>query len=313
MAVYQNTSTGERPRGGWRWLRILLIGLVLWVLCIVIMLTTNNINFVPTVILLGSFLVPVAALVFDFDHRASANLSAETVISAFILGGLLGVLAAGTLEAWLVRPGVWEYLEVGLIEEFAKLAALVVIARRLTRYTMRDGIVLGAAVGFGFAALESSGYAFNAMLTNSGLSVSDLVMTEVMRGVLAPVGHGLWTAILGAVLFGAASALGRLRLTAGVAGAYVLVSVLHGLWDSMSTLALLVTLLVTATPTQAAATAAGRSVRPTAGQAQIFEISYWSGEAVVSLIGLAVLAWLWHRAGREPLTGPVPRPEPRAD
>jgi RsiW-degrading membrane proteinase PrsW (M82 family) len=36
------------------------------------------------------------------------------------------------------------------------------MARRLPRRTVRDGIALEAAVGFGFAALESAGYAFNA-------------------------------------------------------------------------------------------------------------------------------------------------------
>jgi RsiW-degrading membrane proteinase PrsW (M82 family) len=46
---------------------------------------------------------------------------------------------------------------VGLIEEAVKLGALWLLAR----YTMRDGMVLGATVGFGFAALESAGYAFN--------------------------------------------------------------------------------------------------------------------------------------------------------
>ena len=30
-----------------------------------------------------------------------------------------------------------------------------------------------------------------------------LVQTEMLRGLLAPVGHGLWTAILGGVLFAA--------------------------------------------------------------------------------------------------------------
>ena len=101
---------------------------------------------------------------------------------------------------------------VGLIEEAVKLAALWLLARRLPRYTMRDGIVLGATVGFGFAAFESAGYAFNALFTDSGLSLINVVETEVLRGILTPVGHGLWTAILGGALFGAAARRGRLRL-----------------------------------------------------------------------------------------------------
>ena len=64
---------------------------------------------------------------------------------------------------------------------------------------MRDGVVLGAAVGFGFGALEITGYAFASMLTSGGLSIPDLVQTEVIRGLMAPLGHGLWTGIAGGV------------------------------------------------------------------------------------------------------------------
>ncbi len=53
----------------------------------------------------------------------------------------------------------------GLIEEAVKLGALWLLAR----YTMRDGMVLGATVGFGFAALESAGYAFNALFAEADL------------------------------------------------------------------------------------------------------------------------------------------------
>lgn len=311
MTVIQPTRSSAPLPNRWRWFRVLLVGFVLWILSIVVMVATGNPNFIPTVIFLGSFLVPVSALIFDFDHRASADLTSETVFFAFLLGGLLGILAAGTLEAWLVQPGVWEYLQVGLIEEFAKLVALVVVARQLPRYTMRDGIVLGAAVGFGFAALESSGYAFNAMLTQQGLSIADLVSTEVMRGLLSPVGHGLWTAILGGALFRAASQGGRLRLTWTVGGVYLLVAFLHGLWDAMTRIAVIVTLLLTAASAQEAALQGGRrplTVGPTAGQMQLFVVLYWVGEFIVALIGLAVLVSVWRAAGREPLTGGSEQP-----
>jgi RsiW-degrading membrane proteinase PrsW (M82 family) len=91
-------------------------------------------------------------------------------------------------SAFLRQQSGLLYVGVGLIEEGVKLAALWLLARRLPRYTMRDGMVLGAAVGFGFAALESAGYAFNALFTRSGLSLPDLLETEVLRSMLAPVG-----------------------------------------------------------------------------------------------------------------------------
>src|ERR1700693_1210357 len=93
---------------------------------------------------------------------------------------------------------------------------------------------LGAAVGFGFAALESSGYALASLFVVQGqqltLSLSSVVFTELVRGVLAPFGHGLWSAILGGVIFHAARK-GHLRLTCSVLVAYLGGSLLHGAFD----------------------------------------------------------------------------------
>jgi protease PrsW len=214
VAMTDTTSTGTGTRtGGWwsgrPWLRMFLGGLGLWVAAVAVTFVTQNVNLVPTVILLGSFLVPVTFVVYAFG-RADQILTAQRLLTAFIYGGVLGVLGASVLEAeFLRRPSIPSYLGVGLIEEAVKLAALWLLARRLPRYTMRDGIVLGATVGFGFAALESAGYAFDALFTTSGgLSLSNLVETELLRGILTPVGHGLWTAILGGALCAAAARRG---------------------------------------------------------------------------------------------------------
>jgi RsiW-degrading membrane proteinase PrsW (M82 family) len=220
-----------RPqRTGPSWIRIFVTGLVLWSATVVVTFATRNANLVPTIILLGSFLVPVAFVTYAFGH-ADEVVTVQRIFTAFIYGGVLGVLGASVLEGALLRqPSGPAYVGVGLIEEAVKLAALWLLARRLPRYTMRDGTVLGAAVGFGFAAFESAGYAFNALFTAGGPSLLNLVETEVLRGILAPVSHGLWTAILGGTLFGVAARRGRLRLSRAVVGWYVLVALLHGLW-----------------------------------------------------------------------------------
>src|SRR5713226_3779250 len=130
-------------------------------------------------------------------------------------------------------------LKVGFIEEFVKGAAIVLLALGLRSYATRDGLVLGGAVGFGFAALESSGYALASLFVVQGqhiaLSLSSVVFTELVRGVLAPFGHGLWSAVLGGVIFHAARK-GHLRLTLSVLVAYVGVSLLHGAFDVFGTI-----------------------------------------------------------------------------
>lgn len=51
-----------------------------------------------------------------------------------------------------------------------------------------------------FAALESMGYAFTALLASGG-SLSATVAVTLLRGIHSPMGHGTWAAILVGVLF----------------------------------------------------------------------------------------------------------------
>ncbi|GAA4587350.1 RsiW-degrading membrane proteinase PrsW (M82 family) [Actinoplanes octamycinicus] len=281
-------EVAARPRR--HWLRVFLTGLLLWVLTVVVTLATGNPNLIPTLVLLGSFLVPVTFVLWAFGRRHSGEVTAELLFSTFVTGGVLGVLAASLLETYLLHPSPGFFLGVGLIEEAAKLAALAFLTRRLTHKYAADGLVLGASVGFGFAAFESAGYAFTALFTEQGLSLTQLVQTELLRGLLAPLGHGLWTAILGGVLF-SASGRRHFALTRRLLLSYLGVSVLHALWDSMHSIALLVTLVLTGTPYQYALLERGYQPQPTSAQTHLFTILSWGGLLVISLIAL-----LWLRA-----------------
>jgi RsiW-degrading membrane proteinase PrsW (M82 family) len=295
-----DTATPEpeirTPRDGPSWVRIFVGGLVLWAAAVLVTFATRNSNLIPTIILLGSFLVPVAFVAYAFGH-ADQVVTPQRIFTAFVSGGVLGVLGASVLEAAFLRqPSGLAFLGVGLVEEAVKLAALWLLARRLPRYTMRDGIVLGAAVGFGFAALESAGYAFNALFTTSGLSLLNLVETEVLRGILEPVGHGLWTAILGGVLFGAAARRGRLRPTRALLGWYLVVALLHGLWDASQGVAVWLTLLLTGTQVQWQLLRLGQVPAVTQAQVHLFTVLSWALLALDGLLGLLVLRGRWRRA-----------------
>lgn len=286
------------------WVRIFLGGLLMWVASVVVTLVTQNPNLVPTVILLGSFLVPVTFVAYAFEHRLSDVLSGQTIFIGFVYGGVLGVLGASLLEAFLVPAiPILSFVGVGLIEEGVKLAALWWLARRLSAYEMADGIVLGATVGFGFAAFETAGYAFNALFTpNQGLSLGGLVETQVLRGVLTPVGHGLWTGILGGVLFHAARGR-RLHLTRGLVGWYLVVSALHAFWDASGGVAALLVFLLTATSMQLQLLALGHVPQPTPLQVHLFTIVSWSFLALDAAVGLLLLWVMWRRARREVAAG----------
>ncbi len=312
---HQGKVVPRRAGSMWpSWQRVFLIGLLLWVASVVVTDLTGNVNLIPTVVLLGSFLVPVTAIIWYLDHYESPTLSPSRIFYAFIVGGVLGILAASLLETYLLTSGIFAYVGVGLIEEGVKLAALFLVARGLTRFVTRDGIVLGATVGFAFGALESAGYAFNALVVPQGsgvvLSLGSLVQTELVRGVLAPVGHGLWTAILGGIVFRVSRQANHLRLSWAAIGAYLLVSLLHALWDSMRGIALVLTAVLTATPQQQAIIDSGRVPTPTPDQLRVFLVFEWGGLLLISIIGLALLWGLWFSAAREAPAAVMPPPPP---
>lgn len=279
------------------WLRIFVSGLVLWVLTVAVTFVTGNPNLVPTLVLLGSFLVPVTFVAWAFERRDTGEITAELILNTFITGGVLGVLAASLLESYLLHPSPGLFFGVGFIEEGVKLAALAWLTRHLRVKSIRDGMILGASVGFGFAAFESAGYAFTALFTERGLSLMQVVQTEVLRGLLAPVGHGLWTAILGGVLF-SASTWDEFLLSDRLFFAYLGVSVLHALWDSMHQISVVLTLLFTGTGWQYNLLARGYIPQPTETQIQLITFIDWAGLMVVSGVGIIWLLVLWHRAPR---------------
>ncbi|MFE9658071.1 PrsW family intramembrane metalloprotease [Micromonospora sp. NPDC006431] len=266
------------------WLRIFLVGLALWLATVVVTFLTGNPALVPTLVLLGSFLVPVTFVVWAFGRRETGELTPGLILSTFLAGGVIGVLAASLLESYLLRPSWWLFLGVGLIEEAVKLGVLAFLTRHMHVKATRDGIILGASVGFGFAALETAGYAFTALFTAHGLSLTQVVETELLRGVVTPFGHGLWTAILGGVLF-SSSTREHFVITGRLVLAYLGVSLLHALWDAMHVIALLLTLLLTGGTLKH-----GQLVRPTAGQVALFAVLDLGGLALVALVGLL---WLW--------------------
>ena len=73
---------------------------------------------------------------------------------------------------------------------------------------------------------------FSAFVDGPFWYFSATVFVTLLRGILSPLGHGTWTAILASVLFREGREQ-RFRLNWQVLGAYLLVVVLHGLWDGL--------------------------------------------------------------------------------
>jgi protease PrsW len=224
--AYQPTSKA------FGWFKVLLAGGVFYLASLIVLIITGNPNLFPTVVLVGNFLVPVTYVAFFYERRHYSPLSMPTTAFTFLYGGLIGVLASSILEPIFVRPmNPTSVLTVGLIEEAAKILGVVIIARRIQQRSEVDGLILGAAAGMGFAALESLGYAFTSFLSSGG-NLTAVVYVTMLRGILSPVGHGTWTAILAGVLF-RESPQGHFRINGKVILAFLGVALLHALWDGL--------------------------------------------------------------------------------
>lgn len=282
-------------RPGNRWMMVLGVGLFLWLASIAVYLATDNLNQVPTITQLGSYLVPVTYMVWVYENGRHDEITFPLLFKAFIAGGVLGTLASSLLETYLIdTTSWWLYTGVGFIEEGSKIGALMLIARNLRHRSPRDGLILGGAVGFGFAGFESSGYALSAFLgdgdPDARFNIGAMVETEILRGLLSPLGHGLWTAILGGLLFSAARK-SRWKLHREFWLAFVGVSFLHAFWNSMPGIGGGLALLITKGTGSLGTILSYKDSHPIIGTQTVLATAIsWTGLMIVALLGTA-----WYR------------------
>jgi RsiW-degrading membrane proteinase PrsW (M82 family) len=219
-----------------RWLQIFVGGLVLLFLVERTLLATQSLNYVPSVLLLGAFLVPITFVAYLYERLPDWEVPLAPLAVCFVWGGALGTVVAGTLEYDLLRGlGVLALLGVGLIEEGAKLILPLIFYFHGRYRSERAGIVLGVATAMGFAALETMGYGFVTLLQSQGNLV---VLDEVLlaRGLTSPAGHAAWTGLVCAVLWRERLRRGGPVLNSKVVGAFATAVVLHALWDTFNLL-----------------------------------------------------------------------------
>lgn len=240
-----NKSGVRRRTGRLGWLVVLLVGGILYYLVLRTLQETENPNLVPSLILLGAFLIPVTFVTYIYQRvdRSTAALgrpgsghrtTPDTIALAALFGGVIGVVVAGRLEYDTMRDlGTVPMLAIGLIEEGAKLIVPVAILIFFRHRRPENGLLVGVAVGMGFAALETMGYAFVALLASKG-SIGTVEELLLLRGVLSPAAHAAWTGLATAALWRAAGG-GTVRAYGGFVLAYLGVAILHACWDGIGT------------------------------------------------------------------------------
>ena len=276
-------------------------GFTLWVASTAVLVATEDPVLLPSVVLIGSFLVPVTMIFWFLDHDIDTALTPRRLLLAFFVAGVAGLLTAAALEVWLLPSRLLPNLWVGLIEEATKGLGVVALASGLRRYTVRDGVLLGAVVGLGFGAFESSGYTLKYAFDNGSFSFESMISEEILRAVIAPFCHGLWTGIFGAALFGAARARGRLRLTFGLVGAYLCAAGLHALWDGSSTAGIVVAVLASGDAAQRDALAEWILPDPsTLSDKWVYGTVQWSVMIVVAIAGSLLVRRRWSLSVHRP-------------
>lgn len=194
-------DVNPKKASAWVYFKIFIFFIIAYIPTRIGYINYGNLNFLPAMIMLGAFAVPVTILIFFYEINLFRNISFYKVIKYFILGGALSLILAILFFSLDINTDISTYsgaLMVGLIEEVAKAAivAFFLFKSKNSNYIL-NGLLIGAAVGAGFAAFETAGY-----ILRYGLAGGDAVMLQTIkiRGFLAPGGHVAWAAIEGAAL-----------------------------------------------------------------------------------------------------------------
>jgi RsiW-degrading membrane proteinase PrsW (M82 family) len=219
----------------WAWLAVLIVGLALYFLVLRTLVHTQNPNFVPAMILLGASVVPASFLTFAQARTGQWQVPASVLLVTAFFGGVIGVVVAGTLEYDALRDlGTLPMVVVAVVEESSKLIVpIVLLLTVLARHTRRrpsDGLVIGIASGMGFAALETMGYGFTALLQSNG-NVGAVEQTLFIRGLTSPAGHTAWTGLTCGALWMLASAP-SVRHALEFVATFIGAVALHTAWDT---------------------------------------------------------------------------------
>ena len=151
----------------------------------------ENIKLYPGWLFMGAFAVPFSVMFFFVEVNVLKNISFYRVLKLLFLGGLISLIFALFLfEFTSVAHGWFGAMIAGPVEELAKIFAVVFVARHWEKMNWTlNGILMGAAVGAGFAAFETAGY----ILEHAFYGGNDAGVM-ILRAFTAPFTHIIWTA-----------------------------------------------------------------------------------------------------------------------
>ena len=158
-------------------------------------------------------------------RRKVAIFGGLSVIPVLVLVWATGEIVGARAPAEGTYEAAWYTAFVGaaLPEELCKIGVVYWLVWRRPEFDERmDGIVYATRAGLGFALVE------NVLYLLGQVDMTGLIVTWVLRALLAVPGHALWTGMMGYL-----AARRRFDGTGpGIVGGYLLAVFMHGTYDA---------------------------------------------------------------------------------
>lgn len=157
----------------WLYARFLIAGLLFTLLCYFLF---NEVHIRAGMYMLFSFgcaVVPLAVLIFYWEINIPRDIPIYRVFLIFFLGGVMSLIFTGLLPS---SPNTPAYMA-PLTEEPAKILATAIFIYMMDSKRIFNGLLIGAAVGAGFAVFEDIQYVMH-------YSVSAMVQDVIKNAIL---------------------------------------------------------------------------------------------------------------------------------
>ena len=210
----ENIST-EWPKP-WVWSRVLLVLLASVLGCVALFELCDNAISITGLMFLGASAVPLSMLTFFFEINIPRNISFVEIVCICFVGGICSLLAMyfGDTFNLIDKTGTGAPIPsilTAFVEETAKVLVIAFIMwqRKKNSLILKrgrnfifNGLLVGAAVGVGFAIIETAGYALDAYNGAFGYEDPIVGMYAILfvRGLLAIGCQAAWAAAEGAAL-----------------------------------------------------------------------------------------------------------------
>ena len=207
---------------------------------------------VPGLMFVSSMIGPATVAVFFFETNSPRNISIFYTIKVFIIGGLMSLIVTLVIGNYVYQSfNLIGAFGIGLVEELGKAIVTALFINRINaddkKYYILNGLLIGSAVGAGFAVFETAGYVFATFLESMQVdmgwfsysfdfeqSMVNMMVIIILRGITSIGTHAVWTAISGAALC-VASNKETIAIKSFTSvpflGAFIVPITLHALWD----------------------------------------------------------------------------------